>query len=106
MTRTTHELAPPLRTSETTPVEDIRTLSMIKRGTGPIHEGSSVQSCFGPEAETLQLGHHSLLSIVSKEIHITPKNLTSPKKNKLNLAFFFKCCGTKKINNIKLYRKS
>ncbi|GBN30403.1 hypothetical protein AVEN_17317-1 [Araneus ventricosus] len=50
MTRTTPELAPPLQISTPHQREDVWPLRMIKRATGPIHGGSSVESGFEPRA--------------------------------------------------------
>ncbi|GBN01306.1 hypothetical protein AVEN_240022-1 [Araneus ventricosus] len=50
MTRTTPELAPPLQASAPRQREGVWPLRMIWRTTGPIHDGSSVESGFGPEA--------------------------------------------------------
>ncbi|GBM63686.1 hypothetical protein AVEN_198691-1 [Araneus ventricosus] len=52
MMRTTPQLAPPLQTSAPHQRKDVWPLRMIQRATGPIHGGSSVESCF--EAATLR----------------------------------------------------
>ncbi|GBN18477.1 hypothetical protein AVEN_147814-1 [Araneus ventricosus] len=52
MTRATPELALPLQTSTQRHREDVWTLRMIKRATGPKHGGSSVESGF--ESGTLR----------------------------------------------------
>ncbi|GBM52947.1 hypothetical protein AVEN_111302-1 [Araneus ventricosus] len=50
MTRTTSELAPPLKTSTPHQREDVWPLRMICRATGPMHGGSSVGLGFEPGA--------------------------------------------------------
>ncbi|GBM55485.1 hypothetical protein AVEN_27840-1 [Araneus ventricosus] len=65
---TTPEMTPPLQTSSPRQREDVWPLRMIWRATGPIDGGSSVKSgfnlrSFGPEIESLPLGHSGLSGI-------------------------------------------
>ncbi|GBL92801.1 hypothetical protein AVEN_4511-1 [Araneus ventricosus] len=61
MMKTTPELAPPLQDSSPHQRVEIWPLRMIYSATGPIHDGSSVESGsvepVGPEADSLPLGH-------------------------------------------------
>ncbi|GBM60446.1 hypothetical protein AVEN_117962-1 [Araneus ventricosus] len=69
MTRTTLELTPISKLPRYTSERAFDPLRMIKRATGPIHDGSSVETGFepsDPKAETLPLGHSGSLFMYNR----------------------------------------